>query len=107
LNLELSKPFLFVFRSLLCLCLFAFAFFNGRRNSANGVATGPRAGLSDVRILVGAKGLSLLSQVKSGSGNHPASYSVSIGVPSPGVKRSENNVNKSRASSAEVKNVWS
>ena len=89
-----------------CLCLFTSASFNVCRNSANGAETGPRAGLSAVRILLGAKGLSLLSQVESGSGTHPASCSVGTGVPSPRVKRSERNVNKSRASSAEVKNVW-
>jgi hypothetical protein len=73
----------------------------------NGVAAGPRAGLSALRYLLRAKDLPLLPQVESGSGTHPTSNSVGSGVPSPGVKRSERNVNISRASSAEVKNVWS
>ena len=66
----IKTSFLFTF----CLCLFTYASFNGSRNSANGVATGLRAGLSAVRILLGAKDFSLRSQVDSGSGTHPASY---------------------------------
>jgi hypothetical protein len=106
-NSTYQNIFFSYFRSFLCLCFFTCVFFNGSRNSVNGVATGPRTGLSAVRILLGVKGFSLLSHVESSSGTHPTSYSVGTGVSSPGVKRSERNDNKSGASSAEVKNVWS
>ena len=75
-NVFIYLPFI------LCLRSFTDSSFNGSRNRANVVATGLRTGLSAVRILLGAKGLSLLSQADSGSGTHPASYqSVPVFLP--------------------------
>jgi hypothetical protein len=48
-----------------------------------------------------------LYRVQTGSGAHPASYSMGTGGPSLGVKRQGREVDHSLASSAEVKNGWS
>jgi len=42
-----------------------------------------RAGRSRFRIRVGARGFSFLHTVQTGSGAHPASYSIGTGSPPP------------------------
>ena len=50
------------------------------------IATALRAGQSEVRIPLGARDFSLLQIVRTGSGAHPASYTMGTGS-FPGVKR--------------------
>jgi hypothetical protein len=56
----------------------------GSQSSLVGIVTRLRAGRSGVRIPVEARDFSLLQNVQTGSGAHPASYSVGIVVPSRG-----------------------
>jgi hypothetical protein len=49
----------------------------------------------------------LLRSVQTGSGDHPALYSMDNGGSLPGVKRSGSEADHSPPSSAEMKNVWS
>jgi hypothetical protein len=74
---------------------------NMSRGSVVGIATGLRAGRSEVRIPVGARDFSLLQNIQTGSGAQPASY-----VMVPGVKRLGREVNHSPEFSAEVQNEW-
>ena len=46
-------------------------------------------GLSEVRIAVGSRYFSITQESRPGFGAHPASYTVSTGVFSPGVKRAK------------------
>jgi hypothetical protein len=46
-------------------------------------------------------------RIQTGSGAHPASYSVGTGCSSAGVKRLGREADNSPSSSAEVKNAWS
>ena len=61
------------------------------------------AGQSEVRIPVGARGLSLLQNVQTGSEAHPVSSSMGATVLSPRIKRPKRAVNHSPPSSAEVR----
>jgi len=48
--------------------------FGGKWDGVIDIATIVRAGRSEVRIPIGARGLSLFQNVQTGSGVHPASY---------------------------------
>jgi hypothetical protein len=75
------------------------------RSSVVSIATTLRAGRYVFQILVGVRDLTLLRNVRTGPGAHPASYSKGNGVLSPGVKRPGREVNHSPPCSTEVKNV--
>ena len=74
--------------------------------SVVGIATKLRAGWSGVQLLVGASDLCLLQNVQTGSGVHPAVYSMGTGF-FPGIKQLGRDVNHPPPSSAEAKNEWS
>jgi hypothetical protein len=59
-----------------------------------------------VRFTVGAGSLSLLHRVQTGSGLHPASYSMGTGGSFPGGKAAGAEADHSTPSSSEVKNAW-
>jgi hypothetical protein len=54
----------------------------------------------------GAENFSLHHRVKTGSGTHPASYSIGTRVSFPGVRRPGRESDHSPPSSAEVRNEW-
>ena len=60
-----------------------------------------------VRLLTGAKYLSLLLNVQSGSEDQPASYSVGSGNLSPGIKWQGCEADLSPPSNAKFRNKWS
>ena len=64
-------------------------------------------GRSGVRILTEPKDFSLLQNAQTGSGTHPDSYSISIGVRSRKLTRPGRDFDHSPPSSAEVKNEGS
>ena len=68
--------------------------------------TRPRVGWSGVWIPIMARDFPLLQTVQTGSGAHPASYSMGTGVLSRGAKRSGPKVD-SPPSSAAIMNEWS
>jgi hypothetical protein len=70
-------------------------------------SVGLRAGWSVFRVPAGSGNFSLHRRVQTGSGAHPASYSVGTTSYFPGVKRPGRKAENSLPSSAEVKNVWS
>jgi hypothetical protein len=59
------------------------------------------------RRLKTSRKLPLLQNVQTGSGDHPASYSMDTGATSQEVKRPGRETGRSPKSSAEVKNGWS
>jgi hypothetical protein len=61
---------------------------------------------SEVRFPVTAANFPLLHRVQIDSGTHPASYPMSSGRFSPGVKRPGREADHSLTSRDEVKNVW-
>jgi hypothetical protein len=58
---------------------------------------------TEVRFSAGARDVSLLSSVQTGSGAHPASYPMDTGGSFPGVKRPMREAEQSPPSSAEIK----
>jgi hypothetical protein len=61
-------------------------------------------GESGIRIATGAKRCSILQNVQTNSGNHPASYCMGTGVLSRGVKRPRREADHSPPSGTDVKN---
>jgi hypothetical protein len=85
----------------------AYTAYTMSRGGAVGTVTA--YGLDDrgvgVRVPVGSK-FSLLHTVQTGSGVHPASYSMGNGVSFPGVKRQGLEADHSPLANAEVKKIW-
>jgi len=77
------------------------------RHSVVDIVTRLRAGQSEVWILVEARYFAFLQIVPAGSGAHPASYSMGIGVLSRRLKRPVWDVDHLPPTSAVVKNEWS
>jgi hypothetical protein len=75
------------------------------RDSSTSIATGWTAQGGGIRFPVGARNLSLLRNVQTGSGVYAASYPMGTGAPSPGVKLQGCETDHSPPTSAEVKNV--
>jgi hypothetical protein len=69
------------------------------RGSSVGIATGYKLNdrNSRVRFPAGSENFSLLHSAQTGSGAHPASYSLSIGISFPGVKLPGRETNHSPA----------
>jgi hypothetical protein len=64
-------------------------------------------GRTEVRIPTPVRNFSLLLNVQTDSGAHPASYSMGTGDLYSEVKRSGHEVDKLPPTNAEVKNAWS
>jgi len=65
------------------------------------------AGQPGIRMLLGVRDFSVLQNVQTGSGAHPASCSLGTGVLSWGLKWLGHYINHRPPSSANLKNEWS
>ena len=71
--------------------------------SVVGIGSRVLVGLSGVRISAWPRDFSLVSNVQTGSGIHPTSYSMDAGFFTPRVKRPGRDVDHASACSAEVR----
>ena len=63
--------------------------------------------MAQLLVLARARDVPLFQNIQTGSGAHPASYSMGTGVPSLVVKQSGSENDHLLPSSANIKNVWS